>query len=527
MLALALVEIRNTLLLCIFMSVAIAKPAFSMIIDNNKFGGVIDITENTIITDSTIIDVANINAGDGWRLENNGFIKATINVCDNCTFYIENSGDIQASFNLGDGAKIVQVINSSDDITPLGIGNGYNVLINGADNISWRKVMSISGGAETIILRNSELVLTNDNRNVLRTASVGPEIELVGDVIVRLDSVNNLDNVPILSNIHGDGAVHVYSDNLDIMHAIHSYIKNESLYVELVRETDYAKILRNKTGDFLNGLRKENPNDSLLAVLDTAETLDDLHSVMRRSARLNPIRLMDSIRSLTLFQMTGMYDSYVGMNIMPMTIFSDVFNLSGADINGRFEISDSVSFAFSVYGAGLRYSDDINNYSGAVYGGNLRIEYNNSFGFARALVGTSFAHFDIGDVFNGTDVKHNPDGLSLYAATDIGTNFNISDAFSVSPFIRMGVDYAMIANVSDTDFICGMGTDLIFDVDGYDIKYNYAVRFGADVRGMLDASVRINAWSVADGAGGALNIGTIYDNGSISYKIGLEFGCVF
>lgn len=504
---------------------AFVQPVCAQVFSGNIFGTDLLLDEYSYVQDSASIYAEKLIACDGCFLQNDGIIYSDINVGANAVFYVENRGEISGDIIVDTGAKVVQIIKSDADITSIGLNDSYDVLVQDANKISWNKLLGISGGAGTIRLNNSDIIFdVFDMRASYRKTSSVPNIVMNGDVSIYLES-GVVDSVPIMSNIHVNGELNLYADNLDSMYALRPRIENESLYVSVVRETDYGKVLKNKIGEFLNGLRSDAPNDGLLTALDAAKTMPELNAIMARSVRINPIKLMDSVRTYNLFEIANITSNQYMLGAAPVMVYSDNMAIYGIDINSRYDINKDISAAISLYGAKINYSDDINNYNSVVYGGNVHIQYVDDLLFARAAVGATFANFDISSVFNGNNAVNNPSGFSLYAVADIGTRINITDDMFIAPFVRFGADYASVLKWDDADLIASGGAEFLFNVDDCDLQYDYGVRASIDASGMVDAGVCVNIWSDADMAGATLNAGIIYNDFGLSYllKVGAGF----
>ena len=467
------------------------------------------IDSDLFIDDGISFNVDSLDIVSSVRIINNGSFHAGVNICSGCRVEFKNSGFIDATFNLGENASIVQVINSGDDLNSLGMNGGFDVLVNNSEIISWNAIRNVANGADKIILENSVLKLDALSPGVFN--ALDNDIELRGKIVIYADNVDELLGVPVLSNVYGNGVVYFHVKDINPLYAIRSYVSNDSLYAEMVRETDYMKIFNNKMGAFLNMVRTENPNSDFINALDNATSFDSVYSIIGRSVKLNPILLMKPIRIFNNFEMANISVSGTGISAAPIYLFSDVLDFMAINFNGSIKLNDNLKIGLAAYIGGFDFSDDINEYGGTMYGGNASFDYLYGIWFARGVVGATAMRTDVGIVFNNDEIVHNPGGASVYGATDVGINF-IYDKFIVSPFVRAGADYAMILDDGDIDVFVGIGGDFMYDAGGTDIDYKYGVRFGADSRGLFSASVRMNVMSIADNAGGDISIGVIYDD---------------
>ncbi len=467
------------------------------------------IDSDLFIDDGISFNVDSLDIVSSVRIINNGSFHAGVNICSSCRVEFKNSGFIDATFNLGENASIVQVINSGDDLNSLGMNGGFDVLVNNSEIISWNAIRNVANGADKIILENSVLKLDALSPGVFN--ALDNDIELRGKIVIYADNVDELLGVPVLSNVYGNGVVYFHVKDINPLYAIRSYVSNDSLYAEMVRETDYMKIFNNKMGAFLNMVRTENPNSDFINALDNATSFDSVYSIMARSVKLNPVLLMNPIRIFNNFEMANISVSGTGISASPIYLSSSGLDLMAFNVNGSVVLGDNLKVGLAAYIGEFDFIDDINEYGGVIYGANIRLDYSYGILFVRGVVGTTEMRSDVGIVFSNDEIVHNPNGLSVYGATDVGINC-VYNKFVVSPFIRVGADYAAVLDDNDTDGFIGIGGDFMYDAGGTDIDYKYGMRVGADSRGLFSAAVRMNVMSIADRAGGDISIGIIYDD---------------
>ena len=466
-----------------------------------------------IINESVRFTVLNqITVSGVVNLENNGIIDGDFVLNDGAHLTIRNRGTIDGTFTTGRDAVVTQVVQSSADLHPLNGADGFNVLINsGSDNIlSLSDVRNVIANAGTVQITNSSLVadsLTGPARGI---ATDGPDVELDGIVTIYATSVDDLLGRPVLSGVHGDGIILFRADNMNPMYALRSDVRGGNVYAVLSRETDYVKILRNAQGEFINKLRGENPDDPLVVALDNATNMDELNNLIAESARMNPVLLMRPVRMFNTWVAQDMGRMDDGIYASPMYMFSDDFHVMGISLGGGFDLSEHIQMTVTGYGAMMDYAGDVDVYDGALYSGNVHIGYNGELLFARAMVGLTAARFDTGSVLADGEITENPSGLSGYGVGDFGVRVAFGN-WTLAPFVRGGIDYVTVAGIDDTDSFVGGGSDIIFDSVGGDIRYQYGLRGGVDTRGVMDLSVRMLARSDADGAGGHVDVGVIYD----------------
>lgn len=497
-------------------------------IDNDFSGDSLSISNDTIITDNATIDIDNLNIYETLFLGNNGEINANINICSGCHLYFKNSGYFSGTFNFGNGAALTQVISAASDMTQMPIVGGFDVLVYNANLMSLKDVINIGAGANKIILNNSSFVLDDlISDRVMKNAA--PEIELVGNIEIYLDSVSNINGNAILYNVTGSEKVIFHVKDADSLFAINSYIDSGKLYLSVKRETDYAKILNNNIGVFINSLRNENPNHRLLGALDNVANMGDLYSAMGKSVNLHPINLLKPIRIFNNFEMfanTDIYDDlFVGAE--PIYIISSDFNLYAALLKfGAIKFSNW-KLSMSAYAGELEYTDDINEFSGMFYGGNIRAGYDDGDIVVRNTAGLTIGNFNAGRVFDGNLGTENPRFSSVYFASDFGTRISMAENLFVIPFVGVTGDCAKILRETDIDFYADIGMDISFATTGYDVNYNYVLRTIINTAGAIDASLNIGFWSETDNAGGKFSASIINNEIGVSYKLSVSANYMF
>lgn len=484
----------------------------------------IGIVDDTVITDSVVVDVENINVMNTVLITNNGVLHGNVNVCDGCDIFIENNGDMDVDFNKLGYSSIIQLISDASSMNSVGDASNVQIVIDNADGLSLSGLQDVAHGAEKLTVNNSSFVLDG----ILDDDVEMPDAELHGDIVLYVSDDFVLPSGPIMSNVYGDADISVSGGGLSPLYLFSAYVQDNSVYLHYVRNTDYAQIFNNPIGSFLNNLRNYNPNDKIFNMLDSAGSMTDLNNVIARSGRTNPIRLMDSVRLFDDFEMFDMPDKYSGIGIAPIALYANDFYTYGLSVDAAFNITDKWLVNASGYIAKTDFASDIDEYKSALYGGNVHIAYFDNSWFADVVTGTNIAKFDVGAVLQGASVINNPDGFSVYSVANLGLNFDIKHNFVVSPFVRMGVHWLEIADNTDMDIIAGGGASAVIKVDMYDIDYQYGIRVGADFSGDIDAMAYVDILSNADGAGGTLGIGIVYDDiVGIGYKAIVGLGVKF
>ena len=495
------------------------------VIDSDVIDSVWNIKNDTIIYDDVTVNVDDINIIRSIRMKNSGIINGAVNICPGCDVYIENAGLINATFYAPDGASVVQMVYDNSDLRPIGVDGKYEILLSGAEGVSMSGLRNMVIGADRVVISDSELLLDSI---YARAFGIMPDVELRGTVTLVVDDVTDISNGPVLSNVHGDGTIVVYSDKISPLYRFESMVKDDALYVNVVRDTNYTKILDNKLGEFLDSLRVQNPNDKLLAKMDAATNFDEINSIVNMSGRLTPIRLMDSVRMFNMFELNKFANNNDNIYVAPEFVSMGDFYTYSISAGGMGIISENLFVGVNAYVGYTDFSNDYDEYKIALYGGNVHIDYFYNNLFVRTIAGATVAAFNTDMVFDGTNVVEQPNGVSAYGGVDAGIVLNYGDDFSVSPFVRLAFDYANILGFTDTRAIAAIGTDIILATGGYDVKYDYGFRASVDTCGQIYAAVRANILSVADNAGGTFSVGAVYDDTfGAGYKIQIGANLVF
>lgn len=510
-------EIRWSYIITAFIYFATLNTAGAAVDYINGNYDNLSIFNNTVISDSAIINGMYIE--NSAVINNAGTINGEVAVCYGCDVYIKNSGNINAAFDIPDSSRVIQVINDEADVNFIGVTKNFQINVEDADRLSWDKLYCIAKYADRLIVNNSGINLNTAFSNINDGMGL-PVLEMHGNIIVYINDILSFGDSPVLSNINGDATITIKSEYVNPLYRFYSYMSGNDLYVDVVRDTDYFKIMKNDLGVFLNNLRVLNPDDILLSKLDNAETMEEINNIIFSSVRLTPLSLMDTVNAFNMFTINNMANISNGIVASPMFIYSDKFSISGINLDVNYEFMDGLILGISVYAGNTDFSNDIEIYESELYGGNLHVSYIGDLLLARMMTGMTFSKFDIGPVFNGKDTIVNPTGNSLYSIADIGVVFDAFDKFSFAPFIRGGLSSVEVAGLSDRKFISGVGTDVWFNVKSYDIKYKYGITFGAFTSGQISTDIYIDIISAADRAGGVIELGFIRDEfDNISYRI--------
>ena len=487
------------------------------------------ISGNYVMSGSTTIEAPNGALMDGTifvntlvpvYIKNDGTITSDLNVCDNCIVYIENTGTFNATAVLPVTSTITQVIKNEADITTLSnIGVAHNVWIDNNDDVlNWNDIVTNTPQANGYILEYSKIringVISVDN------------VTVNGRVFVYTNNIPDT-GTALFTHVSGDGRVYIFADEMDPMFVLETYnVGGDNLFARVVRSKDYERILNNNSGRFLNLLREQSPESRLLARMDSVQTLGELKDIMSKSIHVNPIKLMQSIRTMymhkTLETMHIEHES--SFEVMPFSVFSKDMLAFGIEPRLNIKLSDDLWVKMSGRVSSLDYSDNINEYNAVSYGVGADVIYGFSDNnFLRAYGDISFSSFDSGIVFDGNAAVENPNGFSGYMAGELGHQFHFIDKLYFAPFLIVGADYATVLKQHESNYFTGIGGDVGYSFDFDGLRYGYSGRLLVRSDGDMGSELGVSVWSLSDNAGADFKIGAFYDETiGVSYNVSLN-----
>lgn len=526
----------KNLFLCVILShmlkhiYAISLAGLSMVpralhatetISNDIFTNQYTLRDNTIVAPNTIISADSVFIESAIWLHNAGHINANIYICDGCDFYIQNSGTLIGNFIPGANSDLLQIISSRNDIKPITKKN-HRILINGATDLSLADLTPVATSADSITLRDTTLYYS-------------PELPGVGNWILRgenmliltPDAIPQSDEFLLLPNISGDGTLRVMLLQDDVLHAAQTYVRNDSVYFYKNRETDYVKILDNDEGRFLNALREHNPTDKLLLALDGAQTTTELHSIMRKSFRLNPGRLMLPIRAFNRTQSradlsaprtTNLHSNAGLITTSDTTIYS-----AGTDLH--LSLGSRAGLNLGAYYGYLDGSDSYDDFNGNLYGGKISLQYLSDVLFINSTTGITYSRFETPGILNNAHLEFNVRGHSIYSDADIGMRFRMTNMSAV-PYVGADFSQDTILRDNNRNYRTHIGAILSYDAcSNCDIAYNYALNASYASDGSYGVTLNTKAWSPFDNAGVNLGVGMFREDNITYYK--LSVGAAF
>ncbi len=472
--------------------------------------------QHTVVTTDSAVSINDLYISDGIVVENNGSLTANFHVADNAELWLRNSGVLNATYDIGVGGRVVQLVHSADDFTDA--GGAFDIRVNSADGLVLDKLIEFADG-RTITLHDSVLILGKRGNYPIR---------LSGENVIYVQDLSLLGDVPIIDGLFGDGDVRIENAHSSDMFMVVSYVEDGKLYGRLRRETDYVKVLGagDGRGVFLNMLRRWDSDDRLLRHMDSAQTPGELEAIMRGSVRMRPINMMRPVRALNLLDMYGV--SAVEFNSVGVR----VVGLRDADVYGTTvrlagNVTDSVIVGATLFAGAMDYVSDTDELSAYLVSGAIDAQYLGRRFMMRGRAGVTAASFESGAVWNDGVIEENPTGVSRYIGLDAGLRYNAWNGVVFIPFVGAMYDDIEILGNTQTNFAFNAGADLGFRTSGYDVNYEYFGRVRVTTNGDAAATLRIGAMSDFDAAGGAVEFTKIFSDDMPSYEIKVNVNFTF
>lgn len=475
------------------------------------------------VSDNFVIDGGELYAPDSLivtrtlRLENNGVLETNVFVRDGVTLYIENHSNVNSVFVLGNGAQVIQKVVDADDLNRIDFNVPYSVLVEGENMLSLRDVAYFASGADKIVLNDSILDIRGVEMGGLEN------VELKGDVFLVADSLRGMYGVPFMECVSGNGAVHVLTNDVDLLFADVATLRDGKLFLERKRETDYLKIFNNDLGVFLNEMRLNNPNDKLLYTLDSVDNMAAFYHVMNHSVRFNSDMLVRPLEILNALNVFDFYDAgYGGV----WGVFADDFYSYGIDVGVMEYVAPGLKVGLGLNTGRLEYNGIYDVYVADLYGADLSVA--RIFGDGITLRGKGAVLYQdtgIGDVLYENKIYENPDVMLWYLKSDAGYRFDFANSFYLDAYAGLNFNTYSVADIVDSDFDLYSGIVMGFGFELMGISYDY--RIGADVN--TDADIGLHAgvgfMSEMDMVGGNAKVDAVRMFGVMTYKLslGLQF----
>ena len=474
---------------------------------------------NVVIAANQIID-GNIYITDDTVIENNGIIRGNIIFNDAYSLDITNHNSIESNFTTIDGATITQNVSSQNDIHAIDNLINYTLKVTNADGLNMADLVAMAGGASEVRITDSLLVLGDD----LSYFTVPIYFNHSNTFIIN--GANLTQSCTLLSNVYG--TPYMIPTDIDPMYVASSDIVGGELKITLLRQTNYSLVFDGALGQYLDGLRDANADDKLLRKLDRAGTRSAMHNLLNKSGRVNPIKLLKPMQAVNALNDVRVFNNTDAMaNIAPMYISSNEFNVIGGALNVSGKMDDDIFARVGLFGARMNYNGDLDEYNSWLYGANLDVAYMDKDFYVGTYNTLLYSKFSDMAVFDNGKIVKNPNGFSGRFGLDAGPVFVASDEIKIAPFIGGTIDYATILNDHSTDFNAHGGIEFTVNTAHDGNKYDAGMRAFVQTDGGIYAMIYSNMLSVADGIGGGVNLGALYNDSVLSYKIGLDVNVLF
>lgn len=342
------------------------------------------------------------------------------------------------------------------------------------------------------------------------------------NVSFRIKNLGMANNGEKLEHVPASDEVNVSVKDADNLYTVNFTHDAGSLFLNLVRETDYTKIFRDSRGTFLENLRANQPNNKMLSVLDRATSMQEINSVMNSSYHFNPIILMRPIKTINQAALSNFLSDFrTGIGADIDYIISD----KTSDYGGHLYYADKYEDLYFKMGLNLNrfsYADNTNEFTGMVYGIDVRAkQYLNNF-WIDGLFGVNRATFNADFVYSNGSVSNKPTGMSEYARVGLGYDIKHVSDFVLSPFAGMMFQKSDISGMTDSDInlYSGIIGKYDFVMDG--IKYEYGASLATDESANIDLGIKVGFLSVLDNAGAYATVNIFQNDFGTNYKLSVN-----
>lgn len=468
--------------------------------------------ESVAVADGVDFVVPEIDVLGAFVLDNSGVVSGNINVCKACKLTIRNKGVFDVTFDLADGASVVQVVSNESELKLIDFNVDYELHVVDANLLALSDIVQVGKFADVIQIVDSNLVVDKYDVDFSK-------LNFYGDVTLKFASVPT--KPLVLSDVSNDVNFRVEVDGLSPLFAVNSYKNDNSLYVSIMRETDYTKFMSKDIGGFINSLRDDGVAPGLLYALDNAITFDELNEIMADSMRIAPINMMKIVRVFNALESID-FDSGNGINVAYLR--ADDSFMYGGFVNASLD-TKNLDFGFRMYANSLSLTDSFDGLSGLMLGGDIFVIYDKGFGFVRGKVGGNVSLFDAEQVFDGRAGTDNPTGYSLYSAFDIGHSFDFDNGIIISPYVGANGNYMTILYQNDSFIVGRIGVEASYGFSMLGIQYDYAVRANINTGTEIIVGGRVGFMSEFDMIGGYITVDYINNEIGRGYKIaaGIDF----
>ncbi len=485
-------------------------------LSEDVYGGSVSCETDMVIVNGTVFMPGRLEVLKSINIENNGRVETYINVCDRCDVFVKNSGDFSASVNLGNAARLYQVIDSPDSLNAVDVNTDYSVVVDNVNGIALHDVFDVTRGANQFYINDSII-----NLNGI-TDTVDENVALNGCIKFVRDSLDDFYNIALFSNVSGDAQISFETDDNDVMFVNVGRVVDGKLFVMRERETDYLKIMNNSSGRFLNNLRLSNPDDALLIHADAAENISQLNDVLNMSARFNPDILLSVLRIVRGFDF-GYMGTENKLMLRPNYISSDDFYAYGFSADVLTNLYDRFAVWFDAYMYTIDWTSDLDDFSAWGYGFDFGARYlfeNNI--YIESEIGIARFDFNIDAVLYDGVILENPSILNTEFYIETGYKYNLLGSAYILPFVAGDLNVYKFAEGKTCVEVqphVGVGTEYQTEILGI----NYNLGLWADVNSDFAVTVsgRAGFWSKYDAAGADINLSVTNMLNAISYQVSI------
>lgn len=449
-------------------------------------------------------------------IKNYGTLNGTIHT-NGYTIKIENYGEINSEFDVPNAALVTQAVNDETGLRKIYNLAGHNIEVNMTDEIDMAEFVNFISGAGDVSANGAHFIVgANVPDNDVK-------IHVGNGTNFYVTAIPDDLSQPVVRNIWPLGTTFVDQRGIDPMYIVDGRLVGHNLYVDLSRQTDYSIAIGGDLGEYLDELRVIDADDKLLYALDRAQDRASMNHILDKSAHTNPIKLMDASRSInTFFDSMAIDDIRFGFVARPMYIFGGDYSFVGGAGNITGKIANHTIGTAGIVGGMLRYDGDYDKYSGALYGGNLGIQYMDSDFYLRGYAVVSYATFNDANVFDGARMVRDVNGIGAMAVADFGLPFAIGEEMKLVPFVGARAEYASVLDDATTDINLRGGLNFYVDTNTDGNLYKIGARVLGQSDGVIYAGIYTDMMSTADGVGGGLALGALHDDMGMSYKIELN-----
>lgn len=490
----------------------VVYPHFAFGLDIND--AIYTVNNNDVINDD-------ININTSVRIKNYGTLNGEIHT-NGYSVQIENYGEINSGFDAAHPQLIQQNITGYDNMHKINNLAGHTIEVNMpglavTDGINMKDFINLISGADSVNVGSGIFLVGADlpENNVPITVGNGTALYVNGIP----DDISN----PLVRGINQNGMLFLGQINIDPMYIVTPRIIGDALYIDVVRQTDYSMAMGDSFGEYLDELREKDPDDKLIAALDNASDATDVKRILSESLHTNPIKIMDAIRSVNTFYDTMHIDEMeFGFVARPFYIYSGDFSVVGGAGNVTHKFRDNILATIGMIGGMLKYNDNLNDYTGTLYGGNIGVQYTENDFYLRAFGAISYAEFDNVNVFDNGKMRRDVGGISGIMTGDFGLVYAVMQELKLIPFVGVRADYASVLDDSDSDFNLRAGLIATVDTNTDGNVYKFGAKLLTQTDGTIYAGIYTDMISTVDGVGGGASIGVVYDDMGMSYKLELN-----